>query len=221
MMTQFSLPYLYLSNQTPNPILSTDDIPQGPDREYIPPGANYPLGHRYTLQSLKIIPQRVLSVIPNNGDATFNGSSNKQKPSALLLHYNYGAAAAKLWGHGTNVLKNDRQLPRPQPPAPMRLGPARGRNDRRIAIEKREQRRSGGSHGAGGAGGAGPSRVAAAGAESLEALESEGEESWDEDDVMLFFMLHSPLAQERHLQEVEENTRLVETWLATVSQDCT
>jgi hypothetical protein len=106
----FSLPYPYhclSTNQTPNPILGTDDI-QSLDREYIPEGAVYPANERYTLQCLKRVPQQLSAFIPVNRDAAFRESSDEQKPSGLLLHYNYGAAAVKVWGHGKEVLEAHR-----------------------------------------------------------------------------------------------------------------
>ncbi|KAI0289275.1 hypothetical protein BC826DRAFT_630875 [Russula brevipes] len=131
--------------KTPNPILGKDDIPQCLDREYMPEGAVYPANERYTLQSLETLPPDVSVFVPVNRDGAFRGSSDEEKPSGLLLHYNYGAAAVKVWGHGKEVLEAQRQPLRPPPrqPAPVRYGRA-GRNDRSIAIEKRKRQQSGG-----------------------------------------------------------------------------
>ncbi|KAF8488878.1 hypothetical protein F5888DRAFT_1809327 [Russula emetica] len=38
------------------------------------------------------------------------------KPSEVFLHYNYGAAAVKWWGHHTETLRS--QPPQPPPPLP-------------------------------------------------------------------------------------------------------
>ena len=43
-------------------------------------------------------------MIPNNSDATFKKATKKAKPSDLLLHYTYGAAAIRHWGRGTEIL---------------------------------------------------------------------------------------------------------------------
>jgi hypothetical protein len=205
------------TNQTLNPILGTDDVPKRLDREFIPAGAIYPANERYTLQCLITLPlDASAAFVPTNRDAAFRGSSDERKPSALLLHYNYGAAAVKMWGHGKEVLEARRQPPRPPPrqPAPVRYGPTRGRNDRRIAIEKRERHQSGGR-------GAGSSHAAVAGAGSTESLESDGKEDWDEDDVMLYFMLRSRATRERLFKKVEEDTERVQTWREAVTRDST
>jgi hypothetical protein len=39
-------------------------------------------------------------IIPHNSDAAFKRHTNASKPSDILLHYNYGAAAIKIWGMG-------------------------------------------------------------------------------------------------------------------------
>jgi hypothetical protein len=167
----------------------------------MPDGAVYPANERYTLQSLKTLPLDMSAFVPINRDAAFRGSSDEQRPSGLLLHYNYGAAAVKVWGHGKGVLEAHRQPLRPPPrqPQPVRYGPTRGINDRRIAIEKRKRQQSGDRRAK-----VGPSHATAA--RATESLESDDKEDWDEDDVMLFFMLRSRAARERLVKEVEENT---------------
>jgi len=66
----------------------------------------YPTGSRYTLQWLIDPGKFVRDTIPNNLDAAFRKYTKELKPSKLLLHYNYGAAAVKNWGHGIEVLLN-------------------------------------------------------------------------------------------------------------------
>jgi hypothetical protein len=73
------------------------------------------------------------SFIPNNRDAAFEKNIDKPKPSDLLLHYNYGAAAVNCWGRGKNVLEN---LAKPPRPVPMPTGP-RTAQDRAAAIRAR------------------------------------------------------------------------------------
>ncbi|KAF8349399.1 hypothetical protein F5887DRAFT_492297 [Amanita rubescens] len=97
--------------KTPNPILPMDDVPEQPTRN-LPNNANYPTSSRYTLQWLADDNPFVRQVFPNNSDAAF--VSQKPKPSDLLLHYNYGAAAVKNWGRNHDVLSDRHGLPRPQ-----------------------------------------------------------------------------------------------------------
>lgn len=44
-------------------------------------------------------------------------------PSDILLHYNYGAAAVKWWGHGVEVLHGRFNPPRPKPVLAPSSGP--------------------------------------------------------------------------------------------------
>ena len=168
----------------------------------MPSTIRYPSRDRYTLQWLINPEPAITPMIPNNIDAAFKTGSRKPKPSDLLLHYNYGAAAVKQWGHGTDLLKNLADPPRPSKPVPPLMGSSQTVHDRTIAITKysRPQRTHGG-HG----------RKATAGdGEMVEA-------SWDEDDVILFCWGNSPAAKERHHKKVEETTHRMETWRESVS----
>jgi hypothetical protein len=49
--------------------------------------------------------------------------------------------------------------------------------------------------------------------------ESEGQEKWDEDDVMLFLWGNSQAAKERHADEVAEESEKIEQWRRGVSQE--
>lgn len=62
--------------------------------------------------------QTPVRLIPNNIDAAFKKHTRKPKPSELLLHYNYGAAAIRCWGLGTEALQNRANPPRPSLPIP-------------------------------------------------------------------------------------------------------
>jgi len=109
-----------------------------------------------------------------------------QKPSELLLDYNYGAAAVKLWGHGTEVLQD---LTTPVPPL---VGPSKKKHDRNVKrkeVKKRNKSRARNT----------------AGEESEKAV-------WDEDEVMLFLWGNSRAAQERHIKRSEDKRRDVEQW---------
>jgi len=143
--------------------------------------------------------QLIRALIPHNSDAAFKSVTNVPKPSDLLLHYNYGAAAVKTWGHGTEVLRDNAQPPRPPPPARVEMGPSRSTHDRTAANQKRDDARNA-QTGGGGNATAGPSRttrsaqkrdtdglgggnaVAGPGIERI--VDSEGQASWDEDDVI-------------------------------------
>ncbi|KAJ6610360.1 hypothetical protein B0H10DRAFT_2060302 [Mycena sp. CBHHK59/15] len=74
------------------------------------------------------------SHIPNNKDAAFKEHTYKPKPSSTLLNYNYGVAALKWWGNGTDGLLLERARPSPAIPAPM--GPSHTKHDRSIATVK-------------------------------------------------------------------------------------
>jgi hypothetical protein len=90
------------NGQTPNAILSTADIPERSEQPSMPENVAYPARMRYTLQWL-VSPEAL--VCPNNRDATFRKRTKKLKPSPLLLHYNYGAAAVKQWGKGIETFQ--------------------------------------------------------------------------------------------------------------------
>lgn len=141
---------------------------------------------------------------PNNSDAAFRNRSRAQKPSPLLLHYNYGAAAIKNWGHGKEVLKKLIPKPsHPEVPVTPPAGPSYIRHDRGITLAKLKAAREPGGVG-GGTGGLG---------------ESEGQAMWDEDDMMLFLWGNTQAAKDRHLEKASEDTRRIEQWRGDVPQD--
>jgi hypothetical protein len=166
-------------------------------------------------------------MIPDNSDAAFSTRTNLPKPSDLLLHYNYGAAAVKMWGHGIDVLRDNAAAPRPPPPQPVKMGPSRTTHDRTAAIEKRENARNP-KRGGGRNPTAGPSRPtrrahqrdtdgvgggnAVAGPEIEGIVDSEDQAQWDEDDVMLFLWGNSNASKDRHRKKLEESTRHMEQW---------
>ncbi len=178
----------------------------------MPSTIRYPSRDRYTLQWLINPEPAITPTIPNNIDAAFKTGSRKPKPSDLLLHYNYGAAAVKRWGHGTDLLKNLANPPRPSKPVPPLMGSSKTVHDRNIAITKRGRplRSRGGRGGHGGRGGCGRKATAGDG-EMVEA-------SWDEDDVILFCWGNSPAAKKRHRKKVEGTTHRMEAWRESVSQ---
>jgi len=125
-----------------------------------------------------------------------------QKPSELLLDYNYGAAAVKLWGHGTEVLQDLTTPPRPPTSVPPPVGPSKKKSDRNITIKKRKEAKK--------------REDKAKRGKKSRARNAAGEESdkavWDEDEVMLFLWGNSRAAQERHVKRSEDKRRDVEQW---------
>lgn len=129
----FSSQSAYTSVQTPNPVLRTNDVPARHICN-LPDGTSHPLRARYTLQALA--DDRFLcDYLTNNFDAAFV-SQRKRKPSDLLLHYNYGAAAVKHWGRNTAVLDNRPGLYRPPAPETTPVGAAKRVGNRTERITK-------------------------------------------------------------------------------------
>jgi len=158
----------------------------------------------------------LLNLYPNNTTAAFKQGTNLPKPSALLLHYNYGAAVVKLWGHRTKVLVRPNIRPRAvinyQP-----SGPSRSKHDRLIAIRKRE------GHNNTGSGSGEAAEVAGGGATDLTdnptviVQPMVGYRGWDEDDWMLFFWGNTPAARERYRAADEESSNRIARWATEVS----
>ncbi|TDL26653.1 hypothetical protein BD410DRAFT_825774 [Rickenella mellea] len=120
--------------KTPNHVLTNMDVPQRAERRSaMPEDVAYPDNERYTLQWL-VIPgvAELRYFADHNMDAAFKKETEEPKPSELLLHYNYGAAAVRHWGHGMGVLQERPNLPRP-------TGPVRTRKERSAAIRKRDR----------------------------------------------------------------------------------
>ncbi|KAF8345096.1 hypothetical protein F5887DRAFT_229408 [Amanita rubescens] len=102
--------------KTPNRILETEDVPPCHARKHgISEDVSYPTDSRYSVQRLVTPNTNTMALVPNNSDATFKKRTRKQKPSDLLLHYTYGAAAVQNWGHSADVLQRLANPPRPVP----------------------------------------------------------------------------------------------------------
>ena len=173
-----------------------DDILPSPNRLIGPLPANveYPNGSRYSAQWLDRS-GNMQSLLPNNSNAAFAQASAASKPAALLLHYNYGAAAVKLLGHNTHILGGHAKKSRPPKPAPIPIGPPKTVHDRSLTIEKR--------------------RIEAEEEEAKKTRADEGgkrKATLDEDDVMLFFWGNSRRARERYLKAREEKRENLEQW---------
>ncbi|KAH9952808.1 hypothetical protein BC827DRAFT_1252193, partial [Russula dissimulans] len=209
---------------TPNRVLDVNDISGDPGRfpllditKY-----EYPVGERFSLQVVAgdLDRNSLLLAYPNNTDAAFKRGTNLPKPSSLILHYNYGAAAVKLWGRRTEILDRP-NIPRPQVVTNHQPGgPSRGRNNRLIAIRKRE----GHDNTAGGSGESAESaEVAGGGATDVTdnptvvVQPMVGYRGWDEDDWMLFFWGNTPAARERYRAADEQSSNRIARWASEVS----
>jgi hypothetical protein len=183
----------------------------------------YPSRSRYTLQWLGTEGEFVRSV-PHNSDAAFKKNTELKKPSDLLLHYNYGAAAVKMWGQGIEVLQRNVNPPRPPPPEPIEMGPSKTIHDRTPVIQKREAVEN--VETGGGNAGAGPSGIThgaqkhdTGSGNAMAGARIEGQAQWDEDEVMIFFWGNSKASKDRHRKKLEESTRHMEQWREGVAQD--
>ena len=143
----------------------------------------------------------------NNADAMFKKETPKPKPSGLLLHYNYGAAVAKLWGHRSEIIQNCPNIPHPSRPIPATGGPSGGPSgavhDKTLVIQKLDGGRAARGHGTG-------NPVARGG--TGEMVDSEGQGKWDEDELILFLWSNSKEAREYRQKEAEERTQHIEQW---------
>lgn len=171
------------------------------------PDVIYPARNRYTLRWLEVQDSHAIHAIPNNRDATFKRNTKKPKPLDLLLLYNYGAAAAKRWGHGTEVLQN---FARPSVPVPTPTGPPKTAHDKTVVVQKFSPARS--------SGGAGTGSSKTVLDRGIGRIRGDSEAMWDEDGVMLFFWGNSSAAKERHLKTPDENIRRMEQWRGGVPQ---
>ena len=133
---------------------------------------------------------------PYNIIAAFGKASESgaKKPSALLLHYNYGVAAVKLWGRKTHILEDLAKKSRPLKSVPALFGASKQvHHDNRLTREK-----------------------------ALSAAEEAGTSkaaAWDEDDVMLFFWGNSRAATARNLKVCEEKRESLEQWRQCVDSE--
>ena len=185
----------------------------------IPDAVSYPSASRYTLQWLTRSDVNALLRCPDNNDATFM-NHQLPKPSDLLLHYNYGAAAVKHWGRNTEGVNNG-LVPRPAVPPTPTFTPS----DRAVTIAKLEAARTPkrkrdpddehkreGPSGTNTEYGMKWQRTGDAdiGAETMS--ESEAQRTLTEDDVMRLFWTNTPIARERRAREEEERREFMEKW---------
>lgn len=123
-------------------------------------------------------------------------------PSELLLCYNYGAAAVRWWGKGTERIEKSGRpnIPRPSIPAPAPMGPRRTTHDRSVATGKRDVAR--GNTLAGGYGG------------QNDAVE--GGAQMDPDDVMMYLWGNNPAARQRRESAQQELSYRIKQWAMAV-----
>lgn len=173
----------------------------------MPENVIYPRGMRYTLQWLSD-PDEVVS--PNNRDAAFKKHTQKPKPSPLLLHYNYGAAAVKQWGNGIETFQMQTKPPGPAMPVTASRGPTT--HDRNATIQKLNAARD--------TGGAEPStsRTRAGTSWTRQTANYSEQRQWDEDDVMLFFWGNSKAARDRHEKKLAEQNERMKQWREGVNK---
>ncbi|KIJ57383.1 hypothetical protein M422DRAFT_773957, partial [Sphaerobolus stellatus SS14] len=176
--------------KTPNPILDPADIhPRLDVGTPLPNNKQYPRTARYTLQIFnRTLLTQLWGKLPDNVDAAFlkpslNGKGNPKptlpKPSALLLHYNFGAAALKQWGRNKVILSGRPGIPRPPPPTQDGNHRIFHQSDRQTAINKRKDKAPE------------EQNMGGAGAGGLQ--EAPTNQEWDEDDVMLYFWGNTPV----------------------------
>jgi hypothetical protein len=211
-------------------VLDTEDIQTNNDR-LISAGTGYPEGERFTLQLIEILEASNRPAVEEHcqvgRDAVFASDTDTAKPSGLLLHYNYGAAAVKWWGHHTDILRSRDPPHPPLPPSPSPSPPPRPRqrrrldlpppptpgpstgippylrppatnvHDRTISIRKRH-----------------PSEISD---EVSDVNKTKVWESWDEDDWMMFCRLNTKAARERRQVVEEESSSNIRTWAQEVS----
>ena len=200
--------YQWSNGQTPNAILSMADIPEHHERSSMPEQVGYPARMRYTLQWLVTTGEEQL-ICPNNRDAAFKKRTKKLKPSPLLLHYNYGAAAVRWWGKGIETFQLQTNPPHPPVPTAAQSGPQTTTHNRNTTIQKLNAARD--------ASGAGPSNSGPGAGTSQTQQAVDSELQWDEDDVMLFFWANSKAARDRHKEKEAEQNQRMEQWRAGVN----
>ena len=133
----------------------------------------HPENSRYTAQWLIPPNAPMHRQLPNNSNAAFGKSSGARKPSALLLHYNYGAAAVKFWGRKTHILENHAKKCRPKKPILSPSGPSKNVHDTRSKMLKKRKTAS----------------AAATKAKKIATSKAKHKHkaAWDEDDVIFLY----------------------------------
>jgi len=207
--------------QTPNHVLATDDVPVNGDRIFMS-GTQCPLDVRYTLQLIDYgISGQTRTALETmcklGGDAAFKIETNLPKPSGLLLHYNYGAAAIKHWGQHQDLLRSGNGPPGPPAPPPglgpdptNPSGPSTSAQGRTTTVQKRK--RNGGT-----AGSSKKKKGQSDNSGAGDAIADVNTTGWDEDDWMIFFWSNTEAARERRQAAEGEFSSRIKTWASGVS----
>ena len=108
-------------------------------------------------------------------------------PSDILLHYNYGAAAVKLWGRGIEVLHGRFNPPRPIKPVLVPSGPSTTLGDRITLAHEFS-----------------PAET------RLGEKKSDEQATWDAEEVVLFLLANSQVARDRRSKKAQEDAQRME-----------
>ena len=198
-------------------MLNTEDI-QTINRP-ISMGTGYLEGERFTLQHIEVLEASRRPTVEQwcqvGRDAAFSSNTNTAKPSGVLLHFNYGAAAVKWWGHNTDTLRSQnpphaapapRRCQQPQPPPSPAAGPSTDvpaylrrplttiNHERNLVSQEHKQ------HSA-----------------NERVNESKAWESWDEDDWMMFCRFNTKAVHGRLQAAGEESSSNIRAWAQEVS----
>jgi len=108
----------------------------------------------------------------------------------------------KHWGKNKSAFTDRANIPRPVVPVEAPSGPPKVPSDRSKTIAKLDKARADQGNAQGGASG-GP-------------VESVEDETYDEDDIMLFFWGNSKAATERHHKKVETRDQHIRNWQKSI-----
>jgi hypothetical protein len=148
-----------------------------------------------------------IRTLPNNLDAAFKMQSQQPTPSALLLHYNYGATALKHWGCGLEVLKTHKHPARPKAVEPAPMGPLKLMHDQTIEIHKYEAAQNVNQ---------GDASKPTSGEQHRDGhegmVESEHNRQRDAQDLVFSLWLNAPDAKEYRRKKEEEKREDLERW---------
>jgi hypothetical protein len=190
-------------------MLGIGDVPNS--RRDLLDDVEYPADDRFTIQCLEDRPY-ISREFWVGVDTAFRRDTNLAKPSELLLHYNYGAAAIKCWGRNAHLLSVPPRRTVSRPSAPVTLGPAgpsRTTHDRTKTIRNRERRADTAESSKRRRGGSEERNVV------VEAVD--GSTEWDEEDWMQFFLANTKTACERCRVAEEELSSRINKWASDVS----
>jgi hypothetical protein len=154
---------------------------------------------RFTAQWLVSDPKLERGLV-NNTDAAFKTWSRSNLfPSELLLDYNYGAAAVKLWGRGRHTLV-DHVFQRPLKAIPI-TQPVFKEMDAGARAELALKRDL--------------SALTGSGAEHMQGGDAE---ELDEDDILMLFAASTPAARARRERDRRKLAESVQHWTRSVAE---